>query len=82
LLDALMDVPMNEVIDLLPLDDDLVDALVRREGPYGRLLQTVVSYERGEWDDINTELFPVERLRRSYLEAVAWATEQYLALTA
>ncbi|MEE4637546.1 MAG: HDOD domain-containing protein [Wenzhouxiangella sp.] len=82
LLDALMDAPMKEVIDLLPLDDDLVDALVRREGPYGRLLQTVVSYERGEWDDINSELFPVERLRRSYLEAVAWATEQYLALTA
>lgn len=82
LLDALMDAPMKEVIDLLPLDDDLVDALVKREGPYGRLLQTVVSYERGEWDDINVELFPVERLRRSYLEAVAWATEQYLALTA
>ena len=81
LLDALMDLPMQEVIALLPLEDDLVDALVRREGPYGRLLQTIVSYERGEWDDINEDLFPVKRLRRSYLEAVSWATDQYLALT-
>ena len=81
LLDALMDTPMDEVIGLLPLEDDLVDALVRREGPFGRLLKTVVSYERGQWDDINEDLFPVERLRRSYLEAVSWATDQYLALT-
>lgn len=81
LLDALMDTPMNEVIGLLPLDDDLIDALVNREGPYGRLLKTVISYERGEWDEINEELFPVDKLRRSYLESVAWATEQYLALT-
>lgn len=82
LLDALMDAPMEEVIRLLPLEDDLVDALVRRDGPYGRLLQNVVSYERGDWDNISEEMYSAERLRRSYLEAVAWATQQYLALTA
>ncbi len=81
LLDALMDTPMDEVISMLPLDDDLIDALVKRDGPYGRLLETVINYERGEWEKINDELFPVDRLRRSYLESVAWATEQYLALT-
>ncbi|NDY97093.1 EAL and HDOD domain-containing protein [Wenzhouxiangella limi] len=81
LLDALMDAPMKEVIALLPLEDDLVSALVEREGPYGRLLQTVVSYERGEWEQIQDGLFAVKDLRRSYLEAVAWATDQYLALT-
>lgn len=81
LLDALMDAPMKEVIALLPLEDDLVSALVEREGPYGRLLQTVVSYERGEWEQIQDGMFAVKDLRRSYLEAVAWATDQYLALT-
>ncbi len=81
LLDALMDAPMNEIVELLPLDDELLEALVEREGPYGRLLQTIVSYERGEWDEINKELFPAEKLRRSYLDSVAWATEQYVALT-
>lgn len=81
LLDALMDIPMHEVVSLLPLDDDLLDALVEREGPYGRLLQTVISYERGEWDDVNEEIFPPERLHTSYLQAVYWATDQYMALT-
>lgn len=81
LLDALMDIAMDEIISLLPLEDELVDALVRREGPYGRLLDTVISYERGEWEKVNESLFPVERLRQSYLDAVTWATEQYQALT-
>ena len=81
MLDALMEIPMDEVIAQLPLDDELSDALGRREGPYGRLLKTVISYERGDWENVDDALFDGDRLRESYLDAVAWANDQYKALT-
>jgi c-di-GMP phosphodiesterase len=65
--DALLDAPMEDVLDTLPFSDEIRDALLRREGPKGELLNTVVAYERGE--------FPADdgRLQGAYGEAVEWA---------
>ncbi len=47
-LDALMDTTMREVTELLPLADDMRDALVDRSGPMGDLLQAVIAREHGD----------------------------------
>jgi EAL and modified HD-GYP domain-containing signal transduction protein len=44
-LDAMLDMPMSEVIEKLPISDELVAALVGREGPMGSALATAVSIE-------------------------------------
>jgi EAL and modified HD-GYP domain-containing signal transduction protein len=47
-MDAMLDKPMEEVIPLMPLADDMNNALVHRSGELGRLLKCVLAYERGE----------------------------------
>ena len=65
--DALLDSPMDEVLETLPFSDEIRAALLKREGPKGELLNTVVAYERGE--------FPADdgSLQGAYGEAVEWA---------
>ena len=65
--DALLDAPMEDVLETLPFSDEIRTALLRREGPKGELLNAVVAYERGE--------FPTDdgSLQGAYGEAVEWA---------
>ena len=46
--DALLDAPMEEVLESLPFSDEIRAALLRREGPKGDLLTAVLAYERGQ----------------------------------
>jgi EAL and modified HD-GYP domain-containing signal transduction protein len=77
-LDALMDVPLREATDLLPLADDMRDALVHRRGPMGELLELVAARERGE-DARATRVPHADEL---YLRAVIWADNAAEALFA
>lgn len=81
LLDAILELPMDQVLLQLPLADHLEAALTRREGPYGRLLDAVIRYETGEWSEMGEGMYSADNLSQSYLEAVRWADEQYRALT-
>ena len=74
--DALLDAPMNEIVDTLPLADELTTALVYRQGAYGVLLDTVVALERGQGGRADA--------RRAYAlyAAVQWANEQLNGLFA
>jgi c-di-GMP phosphodiesterase len=47
-IDALMDTPMQDVVDSLPLADDMREALVHRRGPLGELLDAAAAREHGE----------------------------------
>jgi EAL and modified HD-GYP domain-containing signal transduction protein len=52
--DALLDIPMADVLETLPFSDEICAALLRREGPKGELLTTVVAYEQGEFPAADT----------------------------
>lgn len=73
-LDALMDRPMDEVLNALPVSDDIRSALLHCEGPLGRTLYCVLMYERGAWDNIGNCGTSRERITQAYLEALSWAT--------
>ncbi len=50
LLDAILDKPIEEVIEALPLADDVHDVLMgNNDSPLGIILNTVKLYEAGEW---------------------------------
>ena len=72
--DALLDMPMAEVLESLPFTEEIQAALLRREGPKGELLAAVAAYERGEFPTL-----PDRRLRPSlagaYRSALEWADE-------
>ncbi|KAF0189052.1 MAG: EAL and modified HD-GYP domain-containing putative signal transduction [Desulfobulbaceae bacterium] len=77
LLDAMLDVSMDVLMEQLPLSEDITQALVHKTGRLFPLLQLIVLYEAGEWDDMNTlriELALDENLIMTYyLDAVRWA---------
>lgn len=68
-LDALMDTSMREATEMLPLADDMRDALVERTGPMGELLQAVIARELGE----NHGGPHIPHADEFYLRAVIWA---------
>jgi c-di-GMP phosphodiesterase len=67
-IDALMDTPMQDVVESLPLADDMRDALVHRSGPLGALLEAAAARERGESGGTT-----VPHADELYLRAVIWA---------
>ena len=53
LIEALMDVPMSQVLDSLPLNGDIKLALLARAGDYGLPCEIVAAYESGQWDALS-----------------------------
>ena len=77
LLDAILDQPMEKIMDNLPLSDAIRDALVSGEGVLSDYLKLVVCFEKGDWKrlDVQARLIGVDTkvLPDLYMEAVAWA---------
>ena len=70
--DALLNAPMSDVLETLPFSDEIRAALLRREGPKGELLSTVVAYERGEFPNMPS---PGVALASAYRAALEWADD-------
>lgn len=74
-LDAMMDQPLEAVLETLPLSPDIVDALLRRQGPYSEALEITLAYERGDWDSLEGHAEIDGSVSAIYLEALEWAEE-------
>jgi EAL and modified HD-GYP domain-containing signal transduction protein len=75
ILDAIMDLPMTEVLQSLPMTDDINQALLKHTGPLGELLGCVIDYENGDWNAVESAGLSSIILRDSYLASIAWASE-------
>ncbi len=72
-LDAMLDQPMAEVVELLPLAAEMNDALMGRGGPLGKVLDQVIKFEAGELPPEDGESF--QRTSYAYCEALCWMAE-------
>src|SRR5579884_2625335 len=70
--DALLDVPLETIVEELPLADEVGAALLRRDGPAGSILDAVVSYERGEFDAASLQAHS-RGIAVCYRDALGWA---------
>jgi EAL and modified HD-GYP domain-containing signal transduction protein len=80
-LDALMDSSMEDVLESVPLSDEIRAALLDFEGSLGASLRCVLSYERGDWNEVHYSGLERGAITDTYLEAIAWATEADSQLT-
>jgi EAL and modified HD-GYP domain-containing signal transduction protein len=71
-LDALMDVPIEEAVASLPFDQRTRDAIVLHAGPAGELLECVVALETADFDRAE-EILPTAGTL--HMSALAWAQE-------
>ncbi len=74
-LDALMDLPMGDVVKNLPISDELVAALVEHSGAMGEALEMAISVEQGNIDPAAAEDSPwePEELAPMFSSATEWA---------
>ncbi len=82
LLDAMLDLPMENLLDQMPLSMPIKLALLNREGALGALLDNVIRYERGEWDGLAQHDAVSIDYNSAYLAAVRWADHSSTALRA
>lgn len=76
LLDAMLDTPMEEILDRLIISDDIAEALLNRGGMYGPILALAEACEsqdlqRMEELTLSLMLTP-EQVTKDHLQALAW----------
>lgn len=79
LLDAMLDTPMEEVLDRLVISDDIAEALLNRQGLYGPILALAEACESHNPERIEDQAMALmltpEQVSKDHLQALAW-TEQ------
>jgi len=73
-LDALLDMSLQEVLDTLPLTEEMSSALSSHSGTMGEVLRNIKYYEQGDWDELMT-LIDHSAYQKAYLQAIKWASE-------
>jgi c-di-GMP-related signal transduction protein len=78
LIDAILDAPMDQMMEKLPLSDAIKEALTRKQGPYAPFLTAVIAYEKGETVDCLVALAQLQADKKDlpalYLQAVQFAS--------
>lgn len=73
IIDALMDLPMQEVMEQLSLSDELQNALVHHQGELGEALANVIDYVSGKANTVKSTRYNMDDLTEIYLKALQWA---------
>ena len=78
--DAFFDRSKEELLQSLPFDDDLNNALLHFAGDSGKMLRNVIAHERGHWQDIawqelNALGIEEDKFEHAYLESLKWAAD-------
>jgi c-di-GMP-related signal transduction protein len=75
-IDAFMNMRMEDILVELPLGPAVALALLKRAGPMGEVLEWVTAYERGEFDALGEPVPAADRiLRDAYVRALRFADE-------
>lgn len=85
MVDAMLDRPMPDILKELPLEDDIVTALLRGDNDLGKLSRMWVHYEKAEWDEFSAaaKALGVEEkdVAELYRQALAWAQGLFVLLS-
>ncbi len=75
-LDAMLDLPMAQILEDISLSSELRNALLRHEGPLGQMLRCTLQYERGDVESLFcNEDFTAEELAINFMRAVGKADQ-------
>ncbi len=78
LLESVIRVPLKEILDGVPLDAGVLNALSGKESPYSLWLTLMNLYERGEWEEsvalARTLGLSEKDLTKAYSQALDWSS--------
>jgi EAL and modified HD-GYP domain-containing signal transduction protein len=70
-LDSLFNAPIEELVAPLPIDSRFKRALLQREGALGAVLDSVIAYEAGDWQDEHGTA--AEFMQKAFWDAAGYA---------
>ncbi|MDR0425286.1 MAG: HDOD domain-containing protein [Clostridiales Family XIII bacterium] len=75
-LDAMLEMPMDEALKLVLVAGDISEALVSRTGKYGDVYKFMIAYESADWSLVSRMLIlydlSTEDIYSAYVEALCW----------
>jgi EAL and modified HD-GYP domain-containing signal transduction protein len=78
-LDAMLDVPMEEALEDIALSEDVKSALIHEGGKLKPICDLMYAYENGKWEDVkqvsNRIKIKEEKVSACYLEAITFAND-------
>ena len=74
-LEALLCLPMNEILKSLPISNELRVALLEHEGATGEILKCTIAYEQGDWENAAYKQVSTTQLKDSYFSALSFSNE-------
>lgn len=80
ILDALMDMPMIDLLDTVILSTAIKMALLDHMGDHGEILKQVLDYEQGNWDALNQSGIDTSVYSETYMNAIQWADQNINSL--
>ncbi|MBD1557883.1 HDOD domain-containing protein [Vibrio sp. S9_S30] len=79
LLDSLLDQPMEEILQSIPVDNKVKDALLNQSGVLGDIYSLVKAFERADWETAISKRGVLELsegcVADCYREAISWSQE-------
>lgn len=83
-LDAILDRNMDNIVQDLPLEEEIKKALVDKIGIYSCFIKISESYEKGEWDIVKLVIEQMgvseKTTMQLYLDSMAWSEKQTVIL--
>jgi len=80
-LDILMEQPLKQLLDQLPLSDEINDALNHSAGKIGEAIQCAHAAEKSDYVNAHFSDFDASKINELYMQAVGWTNEAYGALS-
>lgn len=75
LLEALMDTPLEKILESLPFTDDVRQGLLEHTGPYGEALACVIAYEKGDFLRAYFDRLAPSQMTDAYVNSAHWADQ-------
>ncbi|MFQ5588284.1 MAG: EAL and HDOD domain-containing protein [Nitrospiria bacterium] len=84
LIDGIMDRPIESILEKIPLNEDIKNALLGETGHLGNIYKLMLAYEQGDWEAIpalNEKLgVGDEGIAPLYIQALDWANQSFKGL--
>ena len=72
-LDSLLDIPLEDALQRLPLADEIVSAILCKQGRAGEVLECVISYERWNISGMVYGNLDQKPIGKAYVKSIVWA---------
>lgn len=75
ILDAILDQPLATILEKMPMDESINQALLENTGEMGQALLCSINFEKCNWDGISFPNLSDEMLGKIYEQAMVWSRQ-------